>query len=281
MQDTSTPSPSDPDKPDSGKQEDAYPPKGQQKKLKLRRIIFEDTEINCDNVKIEEPTPEAQPYEEPEEAPVPEEFRQQTGQKEEKAKEEDSDAPPVIEIPPEIQSAATKREAPKQSVRTESRGKASQKSKKPASPLRRLAFILIPAALLAIVLIILYQIFDPFGDELASIKPQFQPEITEPAADQEALPEPETGLAVSEIPFEDENLSLQSFVSLFQKQRLVGSNSPRGLFVDSVFIPEGAPVNPELGIILSQISTDSIATVVTLQMPSGEILQFPVSPDKK
>lgn len=281
MQDTSTPSPSDPDPSDSGDEETSSQSK--KKPLKLKRIVFEDTELNLPQKEREEATPESQAYEEPDEAPAPEEFRQQ-------GHDENPDKPSEESLPlqtpqtesgdnpdQEAEAKAEERERPKPE------GKVEQEVKEPKSPLKRLLIILIPAAVAAGALLILNQIFDPFGDEFTRIQPTDQPISNNQIEEATSIPKEteQSALAVSDIPEASKTISAAAFVEAIKKQRLIASAKPKGLFIGSVFIPEGQPINPETGLVLSSVTIGDFESVAVMTSSSGERFPVPLVSGKK
>lgn len=280
MQDTSTPSPSDPEKTgDTGSSGGSQLPR---KPLKLKRIVFEDTELHPHKSDKDEPIPEAQPYEEPEEAPIPEEFRKKPTEAHPPVDPVNPDAP-VSEAgeDPDTEPEAPEAEPQPPTEMPVARQSIPSPEKPKASPLKRLAFILVPAAFIAVGLILLNILLDPFGADLAPIQPRSVPEIASPVTEEPPKPGSSTGLAVKDLPEKSETASLEAFITAFKDQPLVPSHSPVGLFVDSVFVPEGATLNPELGLVLSSVTIGDEESFALLRSASGETFPITILSGKK
>jgi hypothetical protein len=69
---------------------------------------------------------------------------------------------------------------------------------------------------------------------------------------------------------------LQAFLQSLGNATLILSRNPEGLFVDSVFFPEGAILNRELGLVVSRISLDSEKPGIQLISSDGETFDIPV-----
>lgn len=110
---------------------------------------------------------------------------------------------------------------------------------------------------------LLLMVLNPFGEKLTPIeKSASEPQPAIPAAapidEREAAPPPpplEETLAKT-------SASIQAFMETLQTRRLRPSDVPKGLFVDTVFVPEGATLNPDLGLILDSVEKRNEQTVL-------------------
>lgn len=244
MPDKSTPSHSDPENEDSPG-----------KKLKLKRVVFEDTEIKPREDKEWAPVPQAEAYQAPVEEPVPVEpaplTPQQIGQ------------PPVDEPldDPEDLEELENEEAEESSV----------------SPGLRLALLVIPAAILIGVMVFLLKTYDPFDDNLSRIKP---PEIPVEILAKKNAPVMEVSTAEDGMEGgiqQGARLSLQDFLGALQQQPLTATANPRGVFIDSVFIPEGAALNKQIGVVFSSLLIEDGEALVVITSPDGSKLSLPAT----
>lgn len=78
----------------------------------------------------------------------------------------------------------------------------------------------------------------------------------------------------------DQNLSseVKRFTDLLQNSTVEGSSAPKGLFVEGVFIPEGALLNRELNLVLTRVETGPNGLRVALTTATGRTLQVTLAP---
>jgi hypothetical protein len=126
----------------------------------------------------------------------------------------------------------------------------------------------VAAAICALVTLAI--ILNPFGREPAPM-PSVPPPATDADAPASSLEAPATAdpVASPALPAEAPQ-SLREFLQALRQSRLVPSSSPRGLFVDTVFIPEGALVNPDLGISLASVQFGNDRVIVLFSRPEEE-----------
>jgi hypothetical protein len=299
MQDPSTTSPSDPENPDSGNEPGQQPKKplklkpiGQpateqakpkeesdldkkRQALKLRRMVIKDVEIKPHANPDAEPVPEAQPFEEPDEAPPPADLKSVM---EGPPPEETAIQPPKVEtrptgsgeLPPEAPPRTEPPETsqPPKPVPAPPKQKDTTKKAKVSSARKLIAGLaFLGVFCLAAMLAIAY--FNPFGKDLAPIQPQQLPivpqqaESTENEGPQAALPDFENLAADSG------QQDLQTYLERLQGFRITPSSSPRGIFIESVFVPEGAVLDPRLGLTLTAVTMDNGDNSILLTPSEG------------
>lgn len=254
MQDNSTPSPSDPDQPDSGS---ATPPKESSRRgnpLRLKRIVIEESEISPGDGMDWTSTPESPPYAEDEEAAAPL-------------------APDPLN--PEQTGTPSPETGPDDFDDADIDEEETVAEKKKLSPTTRLALIVVPALVLFAAMIFGIRTFDPFGEDLAPIAPAAVPDslLKKEPRPKEAIPRDDSGLAGT--PLEVGRTSLQNFLNALQEQPLTASTSPRGVFVDSVFIPEGMPLDKQAGVIFSGLEIEGNQAYIVVTSPDGTKLTLP------
>lgn len=148
---------------------------------------------------------------------------------------------------------------------------------KPArSPLRRLAFLLIPGLIIAGILVFLIRSMDPFGGDLAPIKPD---EAAVGEQEVEAPPAPALEsvrqLDMDAVSPDGVDPDIGSFLKIMSEQTLVASRSPRGLFINTVFYPEGAVINPALELTFQELATED-GPVAILAGPGDSRYELPL-----
>lgn len=256
MPDSSTPNHSEPG--NSGPDTSGNPGESSEsikKKLKLKRVVIEETEIKPDHDKAYAPAPEAQPFDEPEEEEVP--------------------AEPVPLTPEQIGEVSTQEfQDDPEDLEEEEDG---ETDKSALSPAVRLGIIVVPATIICAVMIFLLKTLDPFGSDLGKIAP---PEIpTELIAAEKArepdLVKPEDTIEATSLG--STRTSLQDFLETLQLQPLAASASPRGVFIDSVFIPEGAALNKQMGVVFSALMIEDKQALVVVTSPDGSKLTLPAT----
>lgn len=306
MQDPSTPNPSDPEQPDSGKTPEKPPRKPlklkpigkpepdpkpeaesdldkKRKALKLRRMVIKDVEINPHINPESEPVPEAQPFEEPEEAPPPDDLKTVM---EAPPAEASTPPPPEMEGPPAESAAAppptqpppesSPGTPPAQEAAPEPSEEVAKPEKKKVSRVRKLIAGLAFVAVFCLVAMLGIAYFNPFGPDLAPIQPSrlpVTPEVNQPVEAQ-AIQGP--ALDSGSLAAEDSQQALQRYLERLQSHRLAPSVSPRGIFVDSIFVPEGAVLDPRLGLTLSAVSIGDNGNTITLMPAEGSQISIPV-----
>lgn len=127
------------------------------------------------------------------------------------------------------------------------------------------------AAVLAAVAAIQY-FLDPLGLSIDPIKPA-KPVVVEQAEQVGAETEMPASMAPVALSLELDNITVESFLGLLEKQVIIASEQPRGAIIDSVFYPEGSKVNPELGLVLSSVEKASIRIADS----SGKEYKFPAN----
>jgi hypothetical protein len=259
MPDKSTPSPSDPENPESGS---SKTPKESTpaNKLRLKRVVIEETEINPSKDKEWEPAPESRPFEEPVEEPVPVLPIPLTPEQ-------------IGELPPEQVPVSFDEDDDEEDDEEEEDDKVPQK--KQLSPAARLAVILVPAAIICAAMILFIRTYDPFGDGMGRIAPTNIPaELLKPHKDSaESSKKEDGGLAGTSL--EKPRTSLQGFLAALQEQPLTASINPRGVFIDSVFIPEGAALNQQIGVVFSSLIIENNKALIVVTSPDGKKLTLP------
>jgi hypothetical protein len=254
MPDKPTQSHSDPEKPDAGNPENSGEGENPGKKLRLKRVVIEDTEIKPSEDKNWAPVPEAQSYEEPEEEPVPIEPIPLTPEQ-------------IGELPPE---QATDDGDDLEDEEEEEIGEESA-----LSPAKRLALIIVPSAIICGIMVFLLKTYDPFGGDLSPIAP---PNLQLENLAKDEAPAEEAGKMESTLEgssLKNARTSLQDFLDALREQPLTASASPRGVFVDSVFIPEGAALNKQIGVVLSALLIQEDEALVVVTSPDGSKLTLP------
>jgi len=125
--------------------------------------------------------------------------------------------------------------------------------------------IAVAAAICALATLVV--ILNPFGREPAPIPAAPPPASAAdaPAAGR-AAPATADTVASPAMPAESPQ-SLHEFLQVLRQSRLVASSSPRGLFVGTIFIPEGALVNPELGISLESVEFGEAQAIILFSRP--------------
>jgi hypothetical protein len=141
---------------------------------------------------------------------------------------------------------------------------------------RRLAWILAPAAIVAVALLILLWRLDPLGSDLTPIEAP-----TTPAPRRsEAAPvftEPSPGEAVQpEAPAAPEGALLADFIAALQGAQIVPSESPRGTFIDGIFFAEGAMLHPGSGLMLESVSLEAEPPELHIRDSQGRIHAVPL-----
>jgi hypothetical protein len=135
--------------------------------------------------------------------------------------------------------------------------------------------ILVPALVICAAMVFVLRTFDPFGEDLAPIAPVQVPEtvLMKGTAQAEIGPTEEGGL--SGKPLEETRTSLQGFLNALQEQPLTASTSPRGVFINSVFIPEGMPLDKRVGVIFSSLLIEDGKAFIIVSSPDGTKLTLP------
>ena len=127
---------------------------------------------------------------------------------------------------------------------------------------RLLIWLVLPVALVgAIAWLVLFILKPAPGETVTAVQPQAGTAV------QRANPQPaaaKADLGPVELTLALENQTLESYLQQFQQQEIVASTNPRGIFVNSVFIPEGSPVNPRFGLILVQVEPSPEGTLIDL-----------------
>jgi hypothetical protein len=144
-------------------------------------------------------------------------------------------------------------------------------------PLKAVVYGAIPVVLIAGMVFLLRPFFTS-GKETPS-ETVSAPEIPEARLPDPVSSEREDPLpAITEMPPESVTpaTELQAFLQRLGNSTLILSRNPEGLFVDSVFFPEGAILNRELGLVLSRISLDSENPGIRLISSDGETFDLPV-----
>lgn len=62
-----------------------------------------------------------------------------------------------------------------------------------------------------------------------------------------------------------EKQTVESYIEQLKKQEIIPSEKPRGIYINSVFIPEGHPLNPNLGLSLMQVELSPQGALIDLQ----------------
>ena len=249
MPDTPTPSPSDPESDDK-----KLPPLSDTEsqsseiirpRLKLNRLVIKDTEINPHINPDAEPVPQAVPISEPDPEPpvleeppkiIPAQEEEPVEPSPEPQDEKEEEPPPVVE------------EAPR-----------DDKKAPPANKPRNKRKLIFPLILVCGSLLYgIHIIFDPLGFKSSNNEPAEIP--TEVAVDpsREEAPGPaEKRLEISNLPTAGVKPNIQDYLGKIGQQELKVSQSPKGIFINSVFYTEGMPLNPSLGLTIESLPNDT------------------------
>lgn len=248
--------------------------------------------------------PEAQPYVEEEEPPPPPEWVAQLtkdSQPEDPFPEEteprhfpvdrDATEPPPLPLPnklkpklpvpggrplspapepaPEDDSAIT---SPPQAE-----GDASEEAVpvRRVSPVRRLLAILVFSAVVGLLLVLALAFFLKGGNTDA---PAPDPEASSAMADIKQLPTVLPAIDQPAYTIDPDSSDLQSFLQQLRAHQLRPSSQPEGVFVDTVFVPVGALLRPDLGLRLSAIQEINGHPHLILSLPEAEPLALPLQP---
>lgn len=260
MPDPSTPNPSEND-PSPSETEKGTPAR----KLRLKRIIVEDLEINPHLNPDREPTPEAQPYEEPEEPLIPHQPSPMVPK--------DLTLPPFPiqqELPPskpeepEPSQAELEAETPAHpSENIPSKAKASTGG----SPFRKALLLVTLLLLLGLAGVFFWTKVINTTAPTPAIAAEQAPSVTTP-------PAPASPLSVAAVPLadwqvEETSLSIQTYMEGLQALEIAASEDPSGIFIGRIFIPEGSLLHPELGLALETVVFSSPQPIARFSGPDG------------
>jgi hypothetical protein len=256
------------------------------KNLKLRRIVVKDVEINPHINPDAEPVPEAQPYEEPDEAPPPPDLKAVM----EAPPEADPPAPPISQEEPTAVEETTPSGADKiaEGSRQPDPGKPpAEKSSQPdepeaknISPVRKVIAGLAFLGVFCLLALLGIAYFNPFGEELAPIQPSRMPVAAQKDEPPDTGNPEESVTNVAALPTEAAQPDLQAYLDRMKTHRIIPSDNPRGIFIDSVFVPEGAVLDPRIGLTLSGVSSSGKGYAMHLTPPGGPSVSIPLNPAK-
>jgi hypothetical protein len=250
-------------------------------------MIIKDVEINPHINPDAEPVPEAQPFEEPEEAPPPPDLK--AVMEAPKTEEAPATPPPSsVETPPVEETEAPGQEnqeevpgdSEKEKTPPTKAGQSGNSEKPKLSPIRKIIAGCAFLGVFGLIALLGIAYFNPFGKDLAPIQPSRIPIVPGNAqADSSQIPEePEPSLAG--VPQETTQPDLQAYLQRLQTHRLIPSDSPKGVFVDSVFVPEGAMLDPRTGLTLSAISESTDGAALILTQGDGPSISIPLNRGK-
>lgn len=140
---------------------------------------------------------------------------------------------------------------------------------------------LLAAPLLLVVLIgfLLATILQPSSspETPASAPAPAEEAVASSAGEPEPQPDPVRTVIAANNPGSRPEADLETYLNRFTAQDLAVSSSPRGLFAGPVFIPEGAFINRDLGLVLARVEEDPGNSSFTVTTESGTSRSFPLS----
>jgi len=177
-------------------------------------------------------------------------------------------------------NASNKKPAKQETAKAAKKSSRKKKAKAGKKPGLKGLFLMVGIAVILILGAgLLLLILNPFGDELAPIvqldtTPSLQTTETEQATpSQNSVEAPaQAGLQV------EVNTDTYQFLEILKSRPMRPSRAPRGLFIDSVFVPEGAVLNPELGLSLETVERGETQTIVWLR--DEEDQRIPITVDR-
>jgi len=259
MPDTSTPSPSDPDSENKGlppiPDPENQPAENTRPRLKLNRLVVKDIEINPHINPDAEPVPRAEPISEPDPEPLPE-----------KVVPENKPLAAIEPVPPAPKEPETETAENQPVDKPNEEPPAAEIKAPPAKSKRRGRKLIFPVILIIGSLLYgIHIIFDPMGwksSEVDSTDIQRQT-TTEPSAEEISRPE-EPQWEISNLLSDATKPNVQDYLEQIGQQELKLSNSPRGIFINSVFYAEGMPLNPSLGLTVQSIPADAESNLIVV-----------------
>ena len=274
MPDTPTPNPSDPDpsaSEDTGKKAPEEKPR-----LKLKRLVIKDVEINPHINPDAEPVPHAVPIDEPDPEPeakppaveppaiepVHPPVEEET--KVEPEEPEEQEEPEVSKEQPEAEKTVEEEVPP---------GKPEPKPARKGLAKKAFALVLISGSLIYGI----HVIFDPLGlNKPEPIVPRDIP-IAQPAPVQSSEPEPslEEGLEISRELATGEVVDVADYLTLLAEQDIRVSNLPEGVFINSVFYAPGAYINPDIGLSFVEVQAVTDVNMLIVKEESGTLHEIP------
>ncbi|MGA1204936.1 MAG: hypothetical protein ACO3ZW_03880 [Opitutales bacterium] len=137
--------------------------------------------------------------------------------------------------------------------------------------------LLVSVILIAALLGGIQYFLDPLGltEEPALATPVAKPQAK---VDESSEDETPAKLAPVVLSMELENLSVETFMEQLRTRRVLPSENPRGIIVDSVFIPAGGILNPTLGITLEGVESSAEGALMVISDPAGNLFQIPLKP---
>jgi hypothetical protein len=257
------------------------------KYLKLRRIIIKDVEINPHINPDAEPVPEAQPFEEPEEPPPPTDLK---AVMEAPRPEEAESIPPSTEhIPPSVEEPAKPEQAAEaeipepgkaETVPPENSDSTGDSVPQNVSPVRKIIAGIAFLGVLGILILLGIAFFNPFGNDLTPIQPNRIPITAQESGPAENESPGESVTNLTGVPTEPGQPDLKAYLARLKTHRVIASDNPKGVFIDSVFVPEGAVLDPRTGLTLSSLSTTSNGIVMLLTPSEGASVSIPLNTGK-
>jgi hypothetical protein len=284
MEEAHTPNPSEPDPDNKAKPADPsgppYPPEAAEKrpKLKLKQILKPlsphltaprpERDPRLEKKEVPKPSPQAVPVElEPEPVPEP-----SSGI----PVEEESEAPPqpVQPLPPEEQETATEAEeeagAEEEEAADKQAGPESGGRPAPKWSRRLLLWLGAPVVLLAGIAWLLVYIFSPGEPELAAVSQEQLVAALERSKAKAEGTASTADLSPVDLTLAIEGQTVDSYLEKLRRQEIIPSTQPRGIFVNSVFVPEGGILNPRLGLFLVQVEVSAYGSLIDLQDASHQ-----------
>jgi hypothetical protein len=254
------------------------------KNLKLRRIIIKDVEINPHINPDAEPVPEAQPFEEPEEPPPPADLKAVMEAPRPDGAESMPPSPennplPVEEPPPQEAAAEAETTEPvgAEPATPEKSAPTGESEATKISPVRKVIAGMAFLGVLGILILLGIAFFNPFGNDLTPIQPNRIPLAVQKSGPAESEAPGESVTNLSGVPIEASQPDLEAYLSRLRTHRLIASDNPKGVFIDSVFVPEGAVLDARTGLTLSSLSTTSNGIVMLLTPSEGPSVSIPLS----
>lgn len=252
----------------------------QRKGLKLRRMVVKDADIKPRINPDAEPVPESQPFQEPDEAPPPVDM--EAVMKAPIVEEAPAESPSVENEPvteqkppdPPVQETPSPQPQKQEAVPVEPPPADASEDKK-VSPVRRVIAGLAFLSVFCLIALLGIAYFNPFGEDLAPIQPRDVPIVPREASSEDApASDNPSQAATASAPDEIAQPDLQAYLDRLEAHRLIPSANPRGIFVDTVFIPEGAVLDPRIGLILSAVTESNDGTRVLLTSEDGSPVEI-------
>lgn len=284
MEESHTPNPSDSEGPNRSDDTDQT---GKPRKLRLKKLL---TPISPHltaarperDPRLEDLREQKEPEEAPRAVPVePEPEPVKPPEAEEPKPLLGDEEVPQETVKPEYEEPAEDVEAPEPEPEPEPLPRPDELEmvygRKPDWRKRLVLWLGAPVLILAAIVYLVTVLLDPFGQS-----PESSPPAGAGTAGMAGAPlresTPSSAISPLELSIVLENLNLAGYLDQLRRQELVPSETPRGLYVNSVFIPEGSLINPRLGLTLAYVEISPVGFLFDLQDAEGTPYRVAIEP---